>query len=53
MLKASEVVQRLQELIAKHGDLPVFSECDWDFVEYVGLSTEEGFKGQNQCFVME
>ncbi len=29
---ASELITKLQEVIAEHGDLPVYSEVDWDWV---------------------
>ena len=41
-MKASDLVKSLQALIDEHGDLLVFSYCDYDLVQSVAYDKEGG-----------
>jgi hypothetical protein len=48
-MKASELVERLQTLMAEHGDLEVYSVCDWAIVgdaRYELMEYATGILGQ-------
>jgi hypothetical protein len=49
IMKASELVERLQTLMAEHGDLEVYSVCDWAIVgdaRYELMEYATGILGQ-------
>lgn len=51
-MKASELITKLQEMIAQHGDHEVYSECDWGFVGPVRYEVDRG-RSQHPFFVLE
>lgn len=36
-MKAAEMVKKLQEVMAEHGDLEIFSRTDYAYVQFVSV----------------
>lgn len=54
-MKASELIEKLEESIREFGDLDVYSLCSDDyFMQSVcGIIVDEHFKTRNKYFILE
>jgi hypothetical protein len=45
-MKATELITLLKDMIEKHGDLEVYSECDWSYVHSISADKKWDENGQ-------